>query len=109
MTKLANYLEKVDLRDTKFVGTIAFGNEEMTLPDGSKVALGLDDGHWVMVYQKTAGAEFKVFEFDTKNKKILVDNKSGGEGEVKLFKQLAGYFFEHANIEDLVTILPPRT
>ena len=108
MTKLASYLEKVDLRDTNFVGTIAFGNEERTLPDGSKVALGLDDGHWVMVYQKTAGAEFKVFEFDQKHKKIMVDSKVGGEGEVRLFKQLAAYFFEQANIEDLVTIIPLR-
>jgi hypothetical protein len=108
MTYLANYLETVDVCDQKFVGTIAFRNEELTLPDGSKLALGVDGCHWVMVYQEQPGARFQIIEYDQQAGRIVIDKKPGGEDELKIFKQRLRYFFEHARVDDLVTIMPPR-
>jgi hypothetical protein len=108
MTKLADYLGKVDIQDRTFIGTIAFRNEEITLPDGSKIALGIDDGHWVLVYQQEPGATFQVFEYDQRQKRVILDKKAGGTEEINLFKKLVSYFFFHASTEDLVTILPPQ-
>ena len=108
MTRLAKYLETVDISDQKFIGTIAFRNEELTLPDGSKLALGVDSGHWVMVYQEQPGTSFQILEFDQHSGKIFLDKKLGGERELKLFKQRLRYFFEHAQVGDLVTIMPPQ-
>ncbi len=108
MTKIMNFLEKTDFRDRNFVGTVAFRNEELTLPDGSKMALGIDDGHWVLVYQAEAGKNFQVFEYDRHSGKIVVDKKAGDWEELKDFKRLVGYFFSHAEVEDLVTLLPPQ-
>ena len=85
---------------------MAFRNEEITLPDGSKMALGIDGGHWVLIYQKEAKADFRVFKYDQNEGKIIVDQKAGGKEEIKLFKEHLGYFFKHAQVEDLVTILP---
>ena len=108
MPKLADYLSKVDFLDKHFVGTIALRHEELILPDGSKMALGIDGGHWVLVYQKQAAAPFRVFEYDQRAQKIFLDKKPGGELEIKQFKQLIGYFLQEAQVDDLVTILPPR-
>ncbi|MCU0640870.1 MAG: hypothetical protein MUC35_02135 [Candidatus Margulisbacteria bacterium] len=109
MTRLANYLETVDVRDRQFVGTIAFRNEELTLPDGSKLALGADSGHWVMVFQEQPGAAFEIIEYDQHSGKVFVDKKPGGPAELKRFKQRLRYFFAHARVADLVTIVPPQT
>ena len=106
MTKLADFLVKVDFQDEKFIGTIAFRNEELTLPDSSKIALGIDDGHWVLVYQKAAGASFQVFEYDQRQKRVIMDKKAGGPEDINLFKRLVNYFFSHVSVEDLVTITP---
>ncbi len=108
MTKIMNFLEKTDFRDKNFVGTVAFRNEELTLPDGSKMALGIDDGHWVLVYQAEAGKNFQVFEYDRHSGKLIVDKKPGEKEELKDFKRLVGYFFSHADVDDLVTLLPPQ-
>ncbi|MDD5594185.1 MAG: hypothetical protein PHG97_05555 [Candidatus Margulisbacteria bacterium] len=108
MTKVLGYLEKTDFRDKNFVGTVAFRNEELTLPDGSKMALGIDDGHWVLVFQKGAGASFQVFEFDQHEKKVAVDKKPGTADDLKQFKKLIGYLFASAEVDDLVTLLPPQ-
>ncbi|MFA4844697.1 MAG: hypothetical protein WC632_07115 [Candidatus Margulisiibacteriota bacterium] len=108
MTRLANYIEKVDLPDKTFVGTIAFRSEELTLPDGSKMALGIDDSHWILVYQEKPGSAFQVYECDWPERKIVVDKKSGGEHDLARFKKLVQYFFAHSQVEDLVTILPPQ-
>lgn len=107
MARVAEYLENVDFHDEKFIGTIAFRSEEITLPDGSKMALGIDDGHWVLVYQEMAGASFKCFEYDSHAKKINVDKKSGGEADFRQFKKLVSYFMSNTRVDDLVTILPP--
>ena len=106
--KVSEYLSSVDFRDKDFVGTVAFRNEALSLPDGSKMALGIDDGHWVLVYQQQIAKPFKVFEYEQHAQKIFLDKKPGGEPEIKQFKQLVGYFIEQARVDDLVTILPPR-
>lgn len=108
MTKIAEYLNKVDFLDERFVGTVAFREESLTLPDGSKMALGMDDGHWVLVFQPKAGSAFKVFEYDHHEQKIILDKKAGGIEDLKLFKKLVRYFMAQASVEDLVTILPPQ-
>ena len=108
MTRLAKYIEQTELPDRAFVGTIAFRNEELTLPDGSKMALGIDGGHWVLVYQQSAGATFQVFEYDQPDKKIVVDKKAGSAEDIKAFKKLIGYMFSHTDTDDLVTLLPPQ-
>jgi len=106
MAKLAEYLEKINFEDKNFVGTIALRSEEITLPDGSKIALGIDDGHWVLVYQEGAGKLFKVFEYDQHTKKLNLDTKPVEGEEFQQFKKLANYFVTSVHTEDLVTILP---
>ncbi|MFA6431584.1 MAG: hypothetical protein WCV91_04315 [Candidatus Margulisiibacteriota bacterium] len=108
MANLCNYLEKVDYFDENFVGTIALRSEEVSLPNGSKIALGLDGKHWILVYQEKAKAPFQVFEYDSREMKIFIDKKIGGEKELGRFKELVRYFFLHAQTEELVTILPPQ-
>ena len=108
MTKLANYMAKVDFTDRQFMGTVAFRSEEFTLPDGSKMALGIDDGHWVLIYQKSAHAAFQVYKYDQGEGKIYLDQKVGGQEELKAFKKHLAYFFKHASVEVLVTLLPPK-
>ena len=108
MAKVSDYLQAVDFQDKQFVGTIALRSEELALPDGSKMALGIDGGHWVLIYQSGPGARFTAFSFDQHEHKITVDQKPGGEEEYKTFKQLVRYFLAHARCEDLTTILPPQ-
>ena len=108
MTKLAGYIEDIEKLDKNFVGTIAFRSEEINLPNGSKMALGIDDGHWVLVYQKETKAPFQVFEYDWHAKKILVDRKPGSDKDFQEFKKLISYFLKNATVEDLVTIFPPQ-
>lgn len=106
MTRLGAYLDNVSFHDEHFIGTIAFRNEELTLADGSKLALGIDDGHWVLVYQKAAGAPFQVYEYNKQLNKIVLDKKPGGPDELRTFKSLLANFFAQTSVEDLVTILP---
>ncbi|OGC21901.1 hypothetical protein A2291_05715 [candidate division WOR-1 bacterium RIFOXYB2_FULL_42_35] len=106
MTKISNYIERFETIDENFVGTIAFRSEEIALPNESKMALGIDGSHWVLVYQKEPKATFQVFECDWHAKKILVDKKAGGEKELILFKKLVKYFLRNATVEDLITIFP---
>ena len=108
MLKITRYLEKVDFQDKEFIGTIALRNEEITLLDGSKMALGIDDGHWVLVYQESAHGRIKVFKYDQHEDKMMVDQKSGGAEDVKIFKKYLKCFFSQVNVEDLVTLLPPQ-
>jgi hypothetical protein len=109
MSTIIKYLNKVDLQDQHFVGTITLKSEEIALPDGSKMALGIDDGHWVLVYQKSAHAPFQTFKYDQREEKIFMDQKPGGAEEIRVFKKHLGYFLGHAEIEDLVTLLPPHS
>ncbi|KPJ66728.1 hypothetical protein AMJ44_07915 [candidate division WOR-1 bacterium DG_54_3] len=109
MPALSKYLDRVDFQDKQFVGTITLKSEEIALPDGSKMALGIDDGLWMLVYQKAPHAPFKAFKYIQPENKILVDQKPGGEGDLKDFKKLVKYFFTHAKVEDLVTLLPPAS
>lgn len=108
MPVLSKYLEKINFHNKKFIGTITLKSEEITLRDGSKMALGIDDGLWVLVYQKAPHAPFKAFKYDQRENQILVDQKPGGAEDLKNFKNLIKYFFTHAKVEDLVSLLPPQ-
>ena len=106
MPTISKYIESQEHLDKDFVGTIAFRNENIALPDGSKIALGLDDGHWVLVYQGKAGSNFKVYNFNQHENSIIVDQKPGGEEDKKQLRKLMQYFLTNAQVDDLVTILP---
>ena len=108
MAVVAHTLEAIVNHDFNFVGTIAFRNEEVTLPDGSKMALGIDGAHWVLIHQQPNGQRCTAYNYDHDAKKISIDQNVGGTKEVAEFKKLLGYFFAHAKTEDLVTLLPPQ-
>ncbi|MDD4178569.1 MAG: hypothetical protein PHH14_00755 [Candidatus Margulisbacteria bacterium] len=109
MTKLGEYVQNVDFTDKNFIGTVAFRSEELTLPDGSKMALGIDDGHWVLVYQEMAGGLFRVYEYNQHGNKINVDKKAGTVEDIKAFKKHVKYFLANVSTDDLVTLLPPQS
>ncbi|HTY13252.1 MAG TPA: hypothetical protein VMD02_03580 [Candidatus Omnitrophota bacterium] len=106
MAKLAEALAYENNEDKTFVGTIAFRNEQLTLPDGSTIALGIDRAHWVVVYQKEKGSQFKVFDYDGHTKQFRVDKRNGADEDMKEMKRLIRYFYSNARTEDLITILP---
>ncbi|OGC05514.1 hypothetical protein A3H38_06000 [candidate division WOR-1 bacterium RIFCSPLOWO2_02_FULL_46_20] len=108
MPILKQYLANVSHEDKQFVGAIAFKNEELSLPNGSKMALGIDDGHWILIYQEKPASRFKVFKYDQHEDKILVDQKPGGVTEKNYLKKHIAYFLSHAKVTDLVTLLPPQ-
>jgi len=109
MAKLEDVIFSANKEDRQFVGTIAFRNDEIFLPDGSSMALGIDGGHWVLVYQRGRGVHFTVYEYDSNKQALRVDKKPGSDEDYKEMKKLIGYFFSHARTEDLITIIPPRS
>lgn len=108
MATIDKYIENIDFYSRDFIGTVAFRSEDVHLPDGSKIALGIDDGHWVLVYQKSSHGHFKVFNYDHHEKKLFIDQKPGREKDLETFKKHIKYFFSHAIVNDLVTLLPPK-
>jgi hypothetical protein len=90
--------------DKEFVGTIAFKNEKLSLPDDSKVAIGMDGERWVIVYQEAPHLPFIVCEYNAEKQTVVVDKKPGGPEDIDKVKKIVNYFFEHAEIDDLVTI-----
>ncbi|MBU0671404.1 MAG: hypothetical protein KJ732_00080 [Candidatus Margulisbacteria bacterium] len=108
MALLNKHLENIHFQDKHFIGTVTFKNEELALPDGTKMALGMDDGHWVLIYQRPAEQHMKVYKYDHHDKKIMVDQKAGQEKDLDEFMAHLSYFFENTRTEDLVTLLPPQ-
>ena len=108
MGKVIHAISVVNVEDQHFVGTIAFKSEQVELPDGSKMALGIDGGRWVLIYQKPASKEIVCYEYNSNDRKLLVDMKLGGKEDLIQMNRLISYFFTHADTEDLVTIFPPR-
>lgn len=101
---IKNNLSHINNIDKEFVGTIAFKNEKLSLPDGSKVAIGMDGALWVIVYQETQTAPFVVWEYNAEKNSLVMDKKLGGPEDLERVKKIVDYFFVHAEIEDLVTI-----
>ena len=108
MPTISNILSKVKFEDENFVGTIAFKSEEITLPDGSKMAIGIDHGHWVLIYQEPRTHEVMCFEYNEHKNKILKDKKDGTKEDILEMCRLISYFFDNALVDDVVTILPPK-
>ena len=108
MPTISESLSEVNIEDENFVGTVAFRSESRSLPDGSKIALGIDDGRWVLIWQKAKSREIICFEYNSRDRKLLVDKKFGGSEELDQMNRLVSYFFENADVDDLVTILPPK-
>lgn len=92
--------------DKKFAGTIAFKNEKLSLPDGSKVAIGIDGERWVILYQKNSSVPFVMFEYNAQNHHLLVDKKHATDDEHRTLSEIVRYFFSHAEVTDVVTIEP---
>jgi hypothetical protein len=90
--------------DKEFAGTIAFKNETISLPDGSKVAIGMDGDRWVIIYQEAPQTPFVVYEYNAAKRSVVVDKKLGGPEALDKVGKMVNYFFEHADIDDLVTI-----
>lgn len=104
MPTIRNDLSQVKNIDKEFVGTIAFKNEKLSLPDGSKVAIGMDGEYWVIVYQESSSAPFVICEYNADKDSLIVDKKAGSSKDKDKVKKIVDYFFEHAEIDDLVTI-----
>lgn len=106
MPTIKQGLSRVSQIDRDFVGTIAFRNEKLTLPDGSKVAIGMDGERWVIVYQQAPKLPFVLYEFSAEKNTVVVDKKLGGPKDYEKVSEIISYFFEHADLEDVVTIEP---
>jgi hypothetical protein len=92
--------------DKEFVGTISFRNEKLTLPDGSKVAIGIDSDVWVIVYQQAPKSPFIVYEFNATKGTVVVDKKPGKAEDMTNVRRIVNYFFDHTEVDDLVTLIP---
>ena len=104
MPSIQEGILSVKEHDKKFAGTIAFRNEKLTLPDGSKVALGIDSERWVVLYQKVSSAPFVMYEYNASNDFLLVDKKPGTKDDFKVLTKIVNYFISKAEISDVVTI-----
>jgi hypothetical protein len=108
MATINNYIEKINFQDKHFIGTIAFKSEQIVLPNGTKMALGIDGSIWVLIYQSPKEPQMKVYKYDHQDRKIAIDQKPGKERDILEFKKHINYFFSNARTEDLVTLLPPH-
>jgi len=107
MGLLNQHLSNIHFTDKHFIGTVALKNEEIKLPDGSKMALGIDDGHWVLIYEKPPKHDLKVYKYDNHEQRLMVGQKQGSAEDLETFKDHLDYFFNNVRTEDLVTLLPP--
>jgi len=106
MPTIKQELSHVSLTDMEFIGTVALKNDKLSLPDGSKVAIGMDDGRWVIVYQQAPQLPFILYEFNAGRNTVVVDKKPGGARDYEKVHEIVRYFFEQAEIDDVVTIEP---
>ena len=104
MPTIKQSLSHVTNIDKEFIGTIAFRNEKLSLPDGSKVAIGIDGERWVIVYQEAPHTPFMVCEYNAEKQTAIIDKKPVGAETMARIKGIVAYFFEHAEVDDLVTI-----
>jgi hypothetical protein len=108
MTSVRTFIAETKLEDKNFIGTIAMKSEQIALPDGSKMAMGIDDGMWVLIHHACPSDKITCYEYDSHEDRILVDKRTGGRDDLAKMTSLISYFFENASTEDLVTILPPE-
>ena len=104
MPTIKQSLSQVTNIDKEFAGTVAFRNEKLCLPDGSKVAIGIDGERWVIVYQESPHTPFVVCEYNAEAQTVVIDKKKGGEEDMEKVRKIANYFLEHAEVDDVVTI-----
>jgi hypothetical protein len=99
-------LSYVSQINNEFTGTVALRNEKLTLPDGSKVAIGIDGPHWVLVFQQSSNSPVIMYEYNMNKQTVIVDKKLGKSEDLNKIKDIINYFFNNAKTEDLVTIEP---
>jgi hypothetical protein len=104
MPTIKHDLSLVSDINKEFAGTVAFKNEKICLPDGSKVAIGMDGPLWVIVYQEAASKPFVVCEYNVETDSVIIDKKTGTLDDLEKVKEWVNFFFEHAEIDDLITI-----
>ena len=109
MPTLRESLKTVAYEDSTFVGTISLKDEKIILPDGSKMALGVDDGRWILLHQKIPpNGPIVLYEYNSINKSITVDKKSGTRMDLVEMNRLIQYFLDNARVGDVVTAVPPK-
>jgi len=104
MPNIKQGVSSVKLLDKGFSGTVAFKSDKISLPDGSKVAVGIDNERWVILYQKTADSHLVIYEYNAEKRTLLVDKKKGSDEEHKMLSKIVNYFFKNADVDDVVTI-----
>ena len=104
MPTIKQSLSQVADKNREFAGTIAFKNETLSLPDGSKIAIGMDGERWVIIYQEIPQAPFVMYEYNAAKHSVVIDKKLGSSQDLIKVKKLVNYFFAHAEVDDLVTI-----
>jgi hypothetical protein len=104
MPSIKQSLSGVSSLNREFTGTVAFRNEKLSLPDGSKVAIGIDGERWVIVYQESPNLPFIVYEFNANKQLVIVDKKMGETKDIERVKVIVNYFFEHTDVDDVMTI-----
>jgi len=109
MPTLRESLKGISYEDSNFVGTISFKDETKALPDGSKIALGVDDGRWILLYQRVPPkGTIVMYEYNSIKKFILVDKKEGTHIDLREMNKLISYFLDNARVEDVITAMPPK-
>ena len=94
------------LRERDFNGTVTFRDDHTTLPDGSKMSLGIERGRWVVLIQGSSHQHIRCYMYNAENGHIEVDGVPGTIGDVSAMMKHIEYFLEHVRTEDLVTIPP---
>lgn len=106
MSSIKQSISQASNINREFVGTVAFRNEKLALPDGSKVAIGIDGERWVIVYQRAPKLPFIIYEYNANSNTVKVDKQAGGSEDIGKVKEIINYFFENTQVEDVVTIEP---
>lgn len=108
MTTVKKFLSCISLEDNSFVGTITLKSGQTALPDGSRMALGFDTGICVLLHEKPVSKQIEFYEYNSRKGRILKDKRMGCKDDLVEMKRLISYFFDNANVEDLITIFPPE-
>lgn len=105
MEALKSSVTLAGLDGRHFSGTITHRNDEHTLPDGSKMSLGVDGRRWVLLYQMPSSGTFQQYLYDAETGYIEIDGVHGSISDVQMMMRHIDYFFANTEREELVTLL----
>ncbi len=104
MERIISSITLAGLDGKHFSGTVTLRDDDRTLPDGSKMSLGVDGRRWVLLYQMSTSATFQQYLYDAETGYIEVDGSRGSVADVHVMMRHIDYFFAHTNREELVTL-----